>query len=140
MGELRLGFTGSRLLTPRQESFVAQRLDRLCTEATHVITGACVGVDSFIARYVDANFPDILNVIVVPSRQDRVCHEVLKLTRAMRLHMPYGTSYRDRNEKIVDLSDEVHAFYCSQSRGTFMTIAIAKKAQKIRDEWIYQLP
>lgn len=135
-----VAFTGSRTITAADEKVIAARLQEVFQFADRIVTGACRGVDSFIARYTDERCPDVRNIIVVPWRRDVVCEEVMKLSAPMFIYMAEGTSYRQRNETMVDISDEVEAFWKGDKRsGTFMTINIAKRKRKITEANIHML-
>lgn len=128
----RVGFTGTRSITAKDEDVIAKRLRVICRHAERVITGACVGVDAYIAHYVNDNYPDIVNVIVVPSERRLVDNTVLGIADAMHIHMAQGTTYRQRNEMIVSLSEVVEAFWTGDHRsGTKMTIGIARREGKL---------
>ena len=133
-----IGFTGSRfILQQTQRQLVDSRLDELVIDGmTNAVTGACIGVDQYIAEYLLSEHPDIRQTIIVPGNTDRVSDLFLDRMRQhphiFIWHMPPDSSYRDRNERLVSLSDRVEAFWngCKRS-GTFMTMNIARKAGKL---------
>jgi hypothetical protein len=145
----RIGFTGSRFVLlkedrhrqQKQRLIVDSRLDELVSSDVGMavaITGACVGIDQYIAEYLLCKHPDVRQIIVVPG--DAKLVSGLFLDRMQQhssivtiLHMPPGSSYRDRNKRIVFLSDMVEAFWDGRKRsGTLMTINIARKAGKLQ--------
>ena len=79
-------------------------------------------------------YPNVRQTIVVPSNKKLVNNKVLSIKNATVIYMPDGSSYRDRNKKIVELSEYVEAFWNGAKfrSGTFMTINIAKRAGKWR--------
>jgi hypothetical protein len=146
---IRMGFTGSRFVLrtedrhhqQKQRLIVDSRLDELVRSDVGMalaVTGACVGIDQYIAEYLLCEHPDVRQIIVVPW--DKKLVSGLFLDRMQQhssivtiLYMPPGSSYRDRNKRIVFLSDMVDAFWDGRKRsGTTMTMHIAKKAGKLR--------
>ena len=135
-----VGFTGSRKLSLVQQKVVSYRLI-VCADLgmTEAITGACQGVDAFIALWILSEFPDMHQTIVVPHDRKAVPDDVLGLDKYNNnisyVYMSVGTNYRDRNEKIVELSDVMDAFWTGKRAysGTYMTINIADKINKLRE-------
>lgn len=132
-----VAFTGSRKLNAMQEEIVKSRL-RKCSELGmyRAITGACVGVDELIALYLYSYF-DVEQWIVVPADRKLVSERVLNLKgdKINFIFMPKKTTYRNRNEKMVELANVVDAFWTGKKAysGTYMTINIAKRAEKLRE-------
>jgi hypothetical protein len=133
-----VGFTGSRKITEAQRKLVIKRLEEIKPTVTHYITGACTGVDAEVALWAYEQHPEANQIIVVPNRRlhvdDRVMH--FHTDNVMYIEMPrHPTSYRDRNERIVDLSERVEAFWDGRTykSGTYMTINIAKKDKKLHN-------
>jgi hypothetical protein len=129
-----VGFTGTRdLLVPGRPDKVAKRLDELASAGmTTAVTGACHGVDAFIVAYLGMNHPMVRNVVVVPALRSQVSIGILDRSDVELVLMPAGTTYRDRNTKIVELAETVEAFWTGQFRsGTNMTIGIARRAGKL---------
>lgn len=126
-----IGFTGTQDLRPSEIPMLQTVLDALPEEDT-LVTGACVGVDAQIARLGTAMGWTVYTI--VPANRSKV-------DPFWRLHcqaceeMPMFTSYRDRNQRIVDLSDHLIAFPAypedharSTRSGTWMTIRMAQRA------------
>jgi NAD(P)-dependent dehydrogenase (short-subunit alcohol dehydrogenase family) len=125
------GITGARHLPPGAAHLVSGAIAALPDGVT-VITGACRGVDAYAARVA---YERGLHVItIVPANRALVdpdcvqwCHEIIE--------MPEGSTYRDRNQAIVDRSQALLAFpqlhgddQRSRRSGTWQTIRIARKA------------
>jgi len=127
---MKWGFTGSQKGANIKDIFdvVCEILD----DDDVVVTGACVGIDSQVAHLVHELYPQIKQVIIVPANRSKVDISVLKFADEL-IQMPRDTSYRDRNEKLVEESDKVIAFWTGQKAysGTFMTITIAKRENKL---------
>lgn len=129
------GFTGTRQLTNERRVLLHARLAELVQQGLdHAITGACVGVDAEIVWHLLKIAPQVEHTIVVPHDRKGVDHKLLELDGVEFVFMPEGTDYRARNTKIVELSSGVEAFWTGQQAysGTYMTINIAKRADKLR--------
>jgi hypothetical protein len=131
-----IGFTGAREVTPMQRLYIRAVLRHL--PADTYVTGACTGVDEVIARAVAEYYPDARNLIVVPSGRSYVSHAFLvDMARAgatINLMAP-GTTYKDRNQVIVDQSQRLVGFPAfaeghdkGQTSGTWPTIRMARRA------------
>jgi predicted Rossmann fold nucleotide-binding protein DprA/Smf involved in DNA uptake len=129
-----VGFTGSRHVTADMQEAIKKILLELHPEAT-VVTGACVGVDSY-AAYRAWVLPFMKVHTIVPADHSRLDPYWRDHCDTFE-HMPPGTDYRARNERIVELSDRLIAFPehaeddpRSRRSGTWMTVRIARKAGK----------
>jgi|SaaInlStandDraft_4_1057021.scaffolds.fasta_scaffold34738_2 hypothetical protein len=140
-----LGFTGTAHLPATHREVVHRGLLEIM-ESIHpevperVVTGACVGVDEYIFFWFRAYYPDVPQTVVFPADRKAVdlTEGEVRVTGHTVVCMPPGTSYRQRNEKIVELSGMVGAFWTGQKRsGTYMTMNIARKAGKIVPEYIF---
>ena len=136
-----VGFTSSRDILG-YESAIVEALKILPFEidaSTTFVTGGCIGGDALIGRTMARLCPDNRHVVHVPANTSRVeawwNDPEFKLgpTQITRLHMPEGTTYRDRNQKIVEDSDvlvviarfpEDHG--ASKRSGTWQTKRIAE--------------
>jgi predicted Rossmann fold nucleotide-binding protein DprA/Smf involved in DNA uptake len=128
-----VGFTGTRSANHRDAGKIADILAELSPDST-VVTGACVGVDMFVAAI--ARRLGMKVHTVVPADRSRV-GRLWRQNCTTFEEMPPGTDYRDRNERIVALSDRVIAIPeapedAPESRrsGTWMTVRIARRAGK----------
>lgn len=130
-----IGFTGSRDLSSEEELQIERILWKLHPE--RVITGACIGVDEFVASFFASNMPDVMHTIYVPTDRSRVNMSfvdwMLKLRNVTVEFMPRGTNYRDRNFAIVSGSETLIGFPRepeshpkSQRSGTWQTIRMAR--------------
>lgn len=136
-----VGFTGSRRVTPDQAHWLEVMIANIHIEDREyeIRTGACVGIDSIVAQAFAIHHPQVHNRIIVPADRSRVRPDFLEqmdLRGAELEFMPPGTSYRDRNLRIVEGSDWVlgfpgHSEYDprSQRSGTWQTIRMAKAKQ-----------
>lgn len=132
---MRIAFTGTRKLQPGDAAKIAAVIEALPQDA-ELITGACVGVDAHIARVGHALYRQVHTV--VPSNGSQVDPAWMHYcTSATVLGPGAPEPYRERNEYMVERCDRLIAFpdreesHGSQRRsGTWMTVRIARAAQK----------
>lgn len=133
-----IGFTASRELTKAQKIFVMDTVKNLTADG--FVTGGCVGGDTIIANAIKKYHSRVNHKIIIPSNRIQVDNFV-HLTACPKhnlIYMPDDTDYRDRNERIVEESDRMIAFWTGYRRsGTFMTINISKRANKIIEDDIH---
>lgn len=102
------------------------------------VTGACIGWDAFVGRYLRTKFPPPIaqHIVIVPANESKIERwwEEFDLGSVDVIYMDKDTDYRARNEAIVKRSDQL--FYCaeypedhhrSRRSGTWMTKRIAQK-------------
>jgi len=138
---VRYGFSGSRTLGPDEERVVEDVLADL--EGAEFTTGGCVGVDAQVGFNLWSAWPDALHRVVVPDDHSRVeawwaSRGVLEAGPNVVVEleqMPPGSSYRDRNRRIVGHSDVLVAFPAwpeddprSARSGTWQTVRLARRA------------
>lgn len=130
-----VGFTGTRSLTPAENPLIERVVDGL-PGGTRVVTGACLGVDAQVATYAFTAHAGLKIHTIVPADRSRVDPDWLGWCHTYE-EMPRGTTYRDRNIRIVTESDRLiafpdHAEDVPESRrsGTWMTIRLCRKAGK----------
>jgi hypothetical protein len=129
---MKIGFTGSRKGT--ELSKVKEVLDSLnLTKNDTIITGACIGIDTLVSTLTR---PYKCNqIIIVPANRSNVNFAFLATLYPEKntiIYMDAGTSYRDRNEKIVETSELLIAFWDGNRRsGTYMTMNLARRANKL---------
>lgn len=136
----RIGFSGSRHLTAEQKTIVDEVLSTL--NGSEFTTGACIGVDAYIGRKLWYDRPESLHRVVIPADRSRVAEWWLEYEigdagpyRAPELEeMPPGTTYRERNWRIIEHSDVLVAFPAypeddprSARSGTWQTIRMARR-------------
>jgi hypothetical protein len=128
-----VGFTGSRELSlPLAQSrrVIREAVQSLPKDA-RVVTGACIGVDAEVA-YLAYGTHHVHTI--VPADRSRVDPHWRDYCDTFE-EMPPGTTYRDRNERIVEVStrligiaqapeNDIH----SRRSGTWQTIRLARKA------------
>lgn len=132
-----LGFTGTSDLPEASHHRMASALESLVKDHSPeaVVTGGCVGVDSYVHHWFRKNHPDILRVVVLPGDLKAVDLSVCDSASGGVIEMPSsgkGSTYRDRNEELVRRSRLMASFWTGQERsGTYMTMNIAFRAGKL---------
>lgn len=132
---ISVGWTGSRVaqLPVAVFSFVQELLERVPRsdrQGVRLVTGACVGIDELVARLGHrAGYPVHT---VVPWNRSMVDREWKRWASSFE-EMPAGTSYRDRNYRLVILSNHLNAFPALDERdrrslrsGTWQTVRLAR--------------
>lgn len=107
--------------------------------ADRYFTGACIGGDAFIGRWLRENRPHAEHVVVVPADRSRVdCWWDPSDPAVTVLDMPDGTTYADRNAELVSWGDAVFGLPAypeddprSRRSGTWQTIRMARRAGKL---------
>lgn len=132
-----LGFTASRDIAGVPADRFTDYLDT-CSEQSGFVLGGCEGGDTGISRYLDAMFPYIPQTIILPANHSKVNKWWLVYEPKCKLtivQVPQGTTYKDRNQAIVDPSEEFMAFPeypesdpRSLRSGTWQTVRLAAKA------------
>jgi hypothetical protein len=113
--------------------------------ADRYITGGAIGGDAFIGRWLHENRPEADHVVVVPADRGRVdpwwLHTRGSLDRLTFSIMPAGSSYKDRNARLVEMATMVFGFPAypevhpsSLRSGTWQTIRLARKVGKL-SQW-----
>lgn len=133
-----VSFTAARHLDPAAAGgVVTSVLTVHVPRVQRYVTGACTGGDAFIGRWLHANRPEAEHVVVVPAdrgRTDPWWREVAGRPVTV-VEMPPGTTYADRNARLVAEADAVFAFPAypeddprSLRSGTWQAVRMARKA------------
>jgi hypothetical protein len=105
--------------------------------AGRYVTGACTGGDAFIGRWLYANRPEAEHAVIVPANRSRIDAWWLeaKGPAVTVIEMPPGTTYADRNARLVAEASAVFAFPAypeddprSLRSGTWQTVRMSRKA------------
>lgn len=149
---MRYGFTGTRSLDDDGRALIDNAL-LMVADGQEFTTGSCVGVDAYVGRILTFIYPRAKHRVVVPANRKQVdywwhpieqwAEKGIDLTVEL---MPIGTSFRERNERIVDYTDELIVFAShpeshgkSRRSGTWMTKRIAeKRGVKIRPPYVFK--
>lgn len=138
-----LGFTGTRNVT--RNVAIDLLMPWFITDFRrydHFVTGGCQGFDEYVGMGLAYAFPAKRHTVIVPSNRLQVAvwwPDVKTYVEDLGgvfevIEMPQGTTYKDRNEAIVNRSDEL--FYLadypeqdsnSRRSGTWQTVRLARK-------------
>lgn len=134
-----VGFTGTRRnLRAAEEFIIRDVLDHL-GDWHGFVTGACVGIDTFIGRHLVETFPEHRHIVYVPANRSRVCRWWPPFGGLVEVReMPPDTSYEDRNRAIVGSSTYLigipeYTEHEPRSRrsGTWQTIRMARRIHQM---------
>lgn len=123
-------------MNPDKRVDACRVLDAL-SDGAEFTTGACLGWDGWIFIHLINQFPKMHHRMIVPANKSFVDWEAIKLAEernAEIIWMPDGTTYRDRNNRILDDTDLLYAFITGNLNprsGTSMTLNLARE-RKIR--------
>jgi hypothetical protein len=138
---VRIGFTGTRSL--RRLDAVRAFLSATCDDGDEFTTGACLGFDAFAAHHLLDVYPDRRHRLVVPANRTQVDWSIIDrfllllaqgAKNAVVEEMPDGSTYKQRNERILDHADELVAVVAwaehdgrSIRSGSWQTVRLARK-------------
>jgi hypothetical protein len=108
----RISFTATRKLRGEHESAVARALEDIVQRYRRMvaIVGGAVGGDAFIAKYLHEQHNHEAHVhTVLPAQHDWVDPNWEKNTDTYE-QMPTDTTYRERDQRMVDLGDWTYGF------------------------------
>lgn len=132
-----ISFTAARDLDEHGEEVAVNVLTALPPAARYV-TGAAIGGDAFIGRWLHDRFPDAWHTVIVPADRSRVDPWWEPFADIEVLEMLPGTTYADRNELLVELGTAVCALpaypeddWRSRRSGTWQTARMARRAGKL---------
>jgi len=136
-----IAITGTRTVRAQDCDRLAQRLAALDVERVTLITGACIGVDALAAAFWHRLGGRVHTI--VPANRAQVDPYWAAACTTWEA-MPAGTDYRARNREMVDQADQVLAFARypeadgrSRRSGTWMTVRLARKAQKLVEVHVF---
>lgn len=136
-----VSFTASRDMGhPAREGVVTSVLMVHVPHVERYVTGACAGGDAFIGHWLFENRTEAEHVVIVPADRSRVDDWWVSASFASDrpvtvIEMPAGTTYADRNARLVAEASAVFAFPAypegdprSLRSGTWQTVRLARKA------------
>lgn len=137
-----IGFSSARDLKgvdPRKISDPLSKIETDYPDTERFVYGGACGGDAAIAIWLTHQGPKALHHVIIPANRSQVM-EWWKLPNAAEPwpileYMPDGTTYKQRNQKIVNTINRLIAFpeYREEDprsirSGTWQTIRMAKKA------------
>lgn len=124
---LIVGVTGSRLIEERALTVIYPVIDALPLSTT-LVAGACIGVDAYAMRRAHQRGLSVLAVL--PANRALVMPD-WRAYCTMAIHMLAGTSYMDRNDRIIAEIDRLLAFPKTATEelrsGTWATVRRARE-------------
>jgi hypothetical protein len=135
---LTISFTAARDLDEHGKGVILNVLCQIPV-ADRYVTGACVGGDAFIGRWLLENRPGAEHVVIVPGDRSRVdpWWQAAEGTAEL-IWMPRNGTYRDRNAELVRLATFVVGSPAypeddprSARSGSWQTIRMARRAGKL---------
>lgn len=125
-------FSGARELTDYGRRAICHDLERLDPATVIVVTGGCVGVDACVAMEATARGFTVHTVL--PANRGLVDAN-WRAHCASYEELPPGTTYRDRNVRLVEIGTRLFAYPLhgehdarSKRSGTWQTVRLARKA------------
>ena len=147
-----IAFTASRTIPSPAIGRLEQTLNHLATTVENPlwVTGACVGGDQWIANRLTYLSPFAPQRIVVPRDRSRVDSSWLAMMALQPnvkiIEMGRGTTYRDRNVALLDLSpgaNRLVAFPLHEEKdersaraGSWMTVRLARTRLIPYEAWV----
>lgn len=129
-----LGFTGTRFIAGREDLLLVWA--STLRPADEYVTGACIGFDVFIGKYLAMTYPDAIHRVIVPANRSQIARwwDSPYFSHVTVQEMPPNSTYKQRNQEIVNVSTRLE--YCaaftekhgnSQRSGTWQTIRMARR-------------
>lgn len=145
---MRVGFTGTRKVPDKLTEQVKCWVWTVSYQADEFTTGACVGFDSIAAWYLSIMRPQATHRLVVPADRSQVDMDLVRAFTQHMIHpssefpgayvvefMPEGTTYKQRNQRIVEHADSFAACVGypkddghSRRSGSWQTVRLAREA------------
>lgn len=141
-----MSFTGTRdLPTAAQWKHIRGDL-ALLGGATGFVTGGCTGIDAMVGHALFQMYPEAEHTVVVPADRSRIkawWRPVLDLGQYVShltvIDMRPDTTYRDRNIRMVNVSDVLIGYPQYGERhprsirsGSWQTVRMARRLHKVR--------
>lgn len=125
---MRVGFTGPRYPSEHIGDRISAALKSLNKYEDELIVGGCTGVDELVARF--GTSLGFRVHVVLPANRSRIDAQWMFYCTSHE-EMPQGTTYMQRNDRLVELSDQYIGFPDTPEEelysGTWATIRRARK-------------
>lgn len=112
---MRLGTTGTRAISASErEAFIdrlrSPEMQMWLDQFDGFVSGGCRGWDAIFGETMKRLFPDRWHLVIVPANRSQVdpWWEKFDLGSVTLIFMGEGTTYEDRNQKIVDFSNYLY--------------------------------
>lgn len=130
-----LGCSGTRqALSGYGLRLFLQQVHWLGEFAAGYVSGGCTGIDFYFGRACALRWPLRSHIVILPADRSRIGNWWSGMLNVQVIEMPSDSSYRDRNQEIVNRSDRLAAWpagpedHPSQRRsGTWQTIRMARR-------------
>jgi len=109
--------------------------------ARRYVTGGSQGGDAFLGLHLARAFPQAWHVVILPANRSQVdpWWELHLLPKPVTvIEMPFGSTYKDRNQRLVDEATAVYGLPAypekdprSLRSGTWQTIRLSRRARKL---------
>lgn len=134
-----LAFSGSRhTLNGYGLRLLHDDLDAIGLDATGYASGGCTGIDFYVGRYCYERWPSRQHIVVLPANRSRIGVWWRHLPDVVVIEMPPGSSYRDRNQYLVNISRRLSAYPFAaeanpsqQRSGTWQAYRMAQRSHRI---------
>jgi hypothetical protein len=133
-----VGFTGTRFDPNRAQADFITSLLQTMGGASKFVTGACVGIDARVGRWLAREFPEIPQLVVVPSIWTQVSFWWKRgdYPNVEVVFLPSGSTYAARNARLVKGSTFFVGFPPASEAamrhvrsGTWQTLRMARRAE-----------
>ncbi len=131
-----IGFSGARSIPAGVRRQIMHTLHSL--DADEYVTGAAVGIDAYVGSNLTRLYPTARHRVIIPANHSQIdpWWTTCTLPPGFEIEfMPERSSYRNRNQRIVERATELRAYPSHAERdprsrrsGTWQTVRLARAA------------